>query len=50
MGVHAIVVTIHQGGFQTSYTGPTRTGATLSSGPEIQGIVAVLLADGLGVP
>lgn len=22
-GVHAIVVTIHQGGFQTSYTGPT---------------------------
>jgi 5'-nucleotidase len=38
-GVHAIVVTIHQGGFQTSYTGPTRTGVALSSGPEIQDIV-----------
>jgi len=39
MGVHAIVVTIHQGGFQTSYTGPTDPTKTLSSGPEITDIV-----------
>lgn len=38
-GVHAIIVTIHQGGFQTSYTGPTRATAALSSGPEILDIV-----------
>ena len=28
LGVHAIVVTIHQGGFQTSYEGPTRAAST----------------------
>ena len=39
MGVHTIVVTIHQGGFQTSYNGPTNPTATLSSGPEILDIV-----------
>jgi 5'-nucleotidase len=39
MGVHTIVVTIHQGGFETSYTGPTKPTATLSSGPEILDIV-----------
>src|SRR6478609_6710366 len=39
MGVHAIVVTIHQGGFQTSYNGPTDPTKTLSSGPEILDII-----------
>jgi 5'-nucleotidase len=39
MGVHTIIVTIHQGGFQSSYTGPTNPTATLSSGPEITDIV-----------
>jgi 5'-nucleotidase len=38
-GVRAIVVTIHQGGFQASYTGATRATAALSSGPEIADIV-----------
>jgi 5'-nucleotidase len=38
-GIHTIIVTIHQGGFQTSYTGPTNPAATLSSGPEITDIV-----------
>jgi 5'-nucleotidase len=38
-GIHTIIVTIHQGGFQTSYTGPTNPSATLSSGPEITDIV-----------
>jgi len=38
-GIHTIIVTIHQGGFQTSYTGPTKPAATLSSGPEITAIV-----------
>jgi 5'-nucleotidase len=33
MGVHAIVVTIHQGGTQTSYTGPTKATATLNGAP-----------------
>ena len=42
LGVHAIVVTIHQGGFQSSYTGPTRAAATLTSGPEILDIVSRL--------
>jgi 5'-nucleotidase len=42
MGVHTIVVTIHQGGFETSYTGPTKPTATLSSGPEILDIVSRL--------
>jgi len=39
MGVHTIVVTIHQGGFQTNYVGPTDATKTLSSGPEILDIV-----------
>jgi 5'-nucleotidase len=39
LGVRAIVVTIHQGGFQTSYTGPTRPASMLTGGPEIQSIV-----------
>jgi 5'-nucleotidase len=39
MGVHTIIVTIHQGGFQTSYTGQTDPTKTLSSGPEILDIV-----------
>ena len=39
MGVRSIVVTIHQGGFQASYNGPTNPAATLSSGPEILDIV-----------
>jgi 5'-nucleotidase len=38
-GIHTIIVTIHQGGFQTSYNGPTNPAATLSSGPEITDIV-----------
>jgi len=38
-GIHTIIVTIHQGGFQSSYTGPTNPAATLSSGPEITDIV-----------
>jgi 5'-nucleotidase len=42
MGVHTIVVTIHQGGFQTSYNGPTDPTRTLSSGPEILDIVSRL--------
>jgi 5'-nucleotidase len=33
MGVHAIVVNIHQGGTQTSYTGPTRSNVTVSGAP-----------------
>ena len=39
LGVHAIVVTIHQGGFQSSYAGPTRPASLLTSGPEITDIV-----------
>jgi len=39
MGVRSIVVTIHQGGFQTSYNGPTRPTAALTSGPEILDII-----------
>ena len=39
LGVHTIVVTIHQGGFQNSYTGPTRAASMLTSGPEILDIV-----------
>jgi 5'-nucleotidase len=39
MGVRSIIVTIHQGGFQSSYTGATRDTATLTSGPEITDIV-----------
>ena len=39
LGVHTQIVTIHQGGFQTSYTGPTRAASALTSGPEIQDIV-----------
>src|SRR5262249_23720461 len=39
MGVHTIIVTIHQGGFQNSYTGPTNPTATLSSGPQTTPIV-----------
>jgi 5'-nucleotidase len=42
LGVHTQIVTIHQGGFQTSYTGPTRAASLLTSGPEIQGIVSRL--------
>src|SRR5689334_7941346 len=42
MGVRTIVVTIHQGGFQTSYNGPTDPARTLSSGPEILDIVSRL--------
>src|SRR4029077_6442792 len=38
-GIHPIVVTIHQGGFQPSYSGPTRPMAALSSGPEILDII-----------
>jgi 5'-nucleotidase len=38
-GIHTIIVTIHQGGFQSSYTGPTNPSAALSSGPEITDIV-----------
>jgi 2',3'-cyclic-nucleotide 2'-phosphodiesterase (5'-nucleotidase family) len=38
-GVRAIVVTIHQGGFQTNYIGPTAPSAMLTSGPEILDIV-----------
>jgi len=45
LGVHAIVVTIHQGGFQSSYTGPTRVASLLTSGPEITGIVSRLHDD-----
>ena len=39
LGVHTVVVTIHQGGFQNSYTGPTRAASLLTSGPEILDIV-----------
>ena len=41
MGVRAMVVTIHQGGSQASYTGPTRTGAGAAAvnGPAILDIV-----------
>jgi 5'-nucleotidase len=39
LGVRTQIVTIHQGGFQTSYTGPTRPASLLTSGPEIQDIV-----------
>jgi len=42
LGVHAIVVNIHQGGFQSSYTGPTRPASMLTSGPEITDIVSRL--------
>src|SRR5262245_29374118 len=42
MGVRSIVVTIHQGGFQTSYNGPTDPTRTLSSGPEILDIISRL--------
>jgi 5'-nucleotidase len=38
-GIHTIVVTIHQGGFQTSYNGATNPTAALSSGPEILDII-----------
>jgi 5'-nucleotidase len=38
-GIHTIIVTIHQGGFQSSYNGPTNPAAVLSSGPEITDIV-----------
>jgi 5'-nucleotidase len=39
LGIRTQIVTIHQGGFQTSYTGPTRPASLLTSGPEIQDIV-----------
>lgn len=45
MGVRSQIVTIHQGGFQTSYTGATRLASTLTSGPEIQDIVNRLSDD-----
>jgi 5'-nucleotidase len=38
LGVRAQIVTIHQGGFQTSHTGPTRPASVLTGG-EIAGIV-----------
>lgn len=41
-GVRAIVVTIHQGGSQTSYTGPTKTDGTTVNGSDIQRILARL--------
>src|SRR5262249_20100309 len=42
LGGHSIVVTIHQGGFQTSYTGATRAATMLTSGPHIPRIVNAL--------
>lgn len=42
LGVRTQIVTIHQGGFQTSYTGPTRPASLLTSGPDIQDIVSRL--------
>ncbi|HVR64663.1 MAG TPA: bifunctional metallophosphatase/5'-nucleotidase, partial [Polyangia bacterium] len=41
-GIRTIIVTIHQGGFESSYTGPTKATAALSSGPEITDIVSRL--------
>lgn len=38
-GVRAIVLTIHQGGTQTSYNGPTMAGATTINGRDILDIV-----------
>jgi 5'-nucleotidase len=38
LGVRAQIVTIHQGGFQTAHTGPTRPASVLTGG-EIAGIV-----------
>ncbi|HKY35521.1 MAG TPA: 5'-nucleotidase C-terminal domain-containing protein [Polyangiaceae bacterium] len=42
LGVRAQIVTIHQGGFQTNYVGPTRPASMLTGGPEIQDIVSRL--------
>src|SRR5262249_38598253 len=39
MGIHTIVVTIHQGGFQTNYEGPTDTTKAPPTGPEILDII-----------
>lgn len=44
-GVRAIVVTIHQGGTQTSYTGPTRTSGTTLNGAAILDIIGRLDAE-----
>lgn len=42
LGIRTQIVTIHQGGFQTSYNGATRAASMLTSGPEIMDIVSRL--------